>query len=284
MALECDLRNESPASSNLNKAIKHALKIGLIISGCFFAVQPGLADTTDLRTVDALPPIDYDPPVDLPDYGGNDNGGNSGGGGGGAGGGSNSSPSVPCATLILQKPAECPNPIPMPGGIDYGREQFAAGSGLAKTLYYHQQDSTAPRARGQIAVALNYQTSMMAEGTYTMNEINEMVFTYFSLACKYQTEASNAYRIGLGLTVPERNCLDAMGKLQAEAAQTMSFTGFFLNWLNKEGISISDFFPQTVVYLLSPANSTTVKYNLITKDATCSRWWQQIEQNQCKAP
>ncbi|MGM1044255.1 hypothetical protein [Stenotrophomonas sepilia] len=275
------MSKESSTSTNLNKAIKHALKIGLIISGCFFAVQPGLADTTDLGTVDAQPPIDYDPPpVDIPGLGDNDNGG----GGGSGGGGGEGSPSVPCATLILQKPAECPNPIPMPGGIDYGREQFAAGSGLAKTLYYHQQDSTAPKARGQIAVALNTQTNLMAEGTYTMNEINEMVFTYFSLACKYQTEASNAYRIGLGLTVPEKNCLDAMGKLQAEAAQTMSFTGFFLNWLNKEGISISDFFPQTIVNLLSPANSTTVKYNLITKDATCSRWWQQIEQNQCKAP
>ena len=285
MEVERSTSDEASAfNAKLSNAIKHTLRISLLLSGCFFAVQPGLADTNDLPTVDVPPPPDWDPPDWNPppiDPGNGGGGGDGGGGGGGGGVGGDPSPAVPCPTLILQKPAECPNPIPLPGGLDYGRDQFANGSGLAKVLYYREQESTAPKARGQVTVALNAQTSMMAEGIYSNNAINDIFFTYMSYACKYQTEASDGYRIGLTLTVPERLCLEAMGKAQAEAEQTMSFVPFFMNWLNKEGVDLSDLFPQTLVNLLSPENSMTVKYNLVTKDATCSRWWQQMEQNQC---
>lgn len=266
--------------TRLCRSIRSLICLTLICSGGLVS-QNSLADTTDTRNEDTIEVTHPFPSTPEPDpWPVNDAapGGNSGGGGGGHG--SAPSPSA-CPMLLTQKPAQCPNPIPLPGGPEYARELFPNGSGLAKLHYYRQQANTSPRAKGQVTAALNGHTNMIVAGGYSVNQINELFFNMLSTACRFQTQDSDAYRLGIGLTNPERLCLDAMGRLQAEAEPTMSFTQFFAQWLNREGISLSDYFPQTLVNALSPANSLKIKYDHVTKETICSRWWTQMQEDQC---
>jgi hypothetical protein len=116
----------------------------------------------------------------------------------------------------------------------------------------------------------------------THQRMQESVLTFLPGATRVTAHGmSNGNRLGIGLTNPERLCLGAMGSLQAEAEPTMSFTQFFAQWLNREGISLADYFPQTLVNALNPANSLRIKYDHVTQETTCSRWWTQIQEMQC---
>ncbi len=274
--------NKRPASkTSLCKSIRSLIYLTLICSGGLVS-QNSVADTTDTRnedTIEVTHPRPSDPEPDP--WPGSDvsNGGNHGGGGDGGHG--STGPHPRCTELLARKPPQCPNPIPLPGGPEYGRERYPNGSGLAKLLYYREQPSTSPRARGQVTAALNGHTNFIVAGGYPVNQINEQFFRTLSNACSLQTQDSDSYRLGIGLTNPERLCLGAMGRLQAEAEPTMSFTQFFAQWLNREGISLSDYFPQTLVNALNPANSLRIKYDHVTQETTCSRWWTQIQEKQC---
>lgn len=274
-------QNRKPASkTRLCRSIRSLIFLTVLCNGALVS-QNSFADTTDTRNEDTIQVTHPYPDTPEPDpWPVNDASpdGNSGGGGGGHG----STPSASaCPMLLAQKPAHCPNPIPLPGGPEYGRELFPNGSGLAKLHYYREQPNTSRRARGQVTAALNGHTNMIVAGGYSANQINELFFQMLSTACRFQTQDSDTYRLGIGLTNPERHCLDAMGRLQAEAEPTMSFTQFFAQWLNREGISLSDYFPQTLVNALSPANSLKIKYDHVTKETICSRWWTQMQENQC---
>ncbi len=134
--------NKRPASkTSLCKSIRSLIYLTLICSGGLVS-QNSVADTTDTRnedTIEVTHPRPSDPEPDP--WPGSDvsNGGNHGGGGDGGQG--STGPHPRCTELLARKPPQCPNPIPLPGGPEYGRERYPNGSGLAKLLYYREQPS-----------------------------------------------------------------------------------------------------------------------------------------------
>lgn len=76
--------------------------------------------------------------------------------------------------------------------------------------------------------------------------------------------------------------MDVFDRVTREAEGSPSgFLGWFLNWLELNQISASDFIPQTVINILDPGNSLQVKRVVVERDAMCSAWWDQVNQYNC---
>jgi hypothetical protein len=75
--------------------------------------------------------------------------------------------------------------------------------------------------------------------------------------------------------------VDLLERLQAEAGDP-GFRSYFFDWLNREGLALDDLgIPETLINTLSPSNSLQVKFNMVTADAQCSKWWTDVTANQC---
>jgi hypothetical protein len=252
--------------------------------GCF-TVFGSSADTTNEQTVVASAPWPDSPDVTDPyDYYYGSDGSQGGGSGGNGTSDNNEDADIPCEVLLATKPPSCPSPIATPAGFDYGRDTYAGGSAMAKLIAYANNPSANGDARYDVKVALEMQTRMISERVNSVYDIQLPFFNLVSIACQLESKSWEGRRLGVELTTPERLCIDALGKAQAEADQSeMTFFGFFSRWLDKEGLDITDLFPQTVVNLFSPENSMTKKYDLVTADAKCATWWKQVQHNQCPA-
>lgn len=210
------------------------------------------------------------------DVGVSDNGGNEGGGG-------PPPESLPCAHLRQTKPASCPNPIAFPVGYNYGQGQYAGGSGLPKLLYWiHHQDGVGPAARQAARNGLAYHTSALANGFISLDRANESLLLAVHEACQLQTQYIDGINVfNTGLTASEIKCVDLLERLQAEAGDP-GFRSYFFDWLNREGLALDDLgIPETLINTLSPSNSLQVKFNMVTADAQCSKWWTDVTANQC---
>jgi hypothetical protein len=206
-----------------------------------------------------------------------------GGGGGGGGGGEDPSPTpTPCELLQRNKPANCPNPIPYPNGYAYGRDQYPGGSGIPRLIYWIDfVGAVDPTAREFARRALSHHTIDLTQPFVTMDTANERLLLSVQTACHLQQAADRANFSLVGPTQMELNCLEVLERLQAEAGDP-GFRGYFYQWLDREGIHLDDLgIPETVIDWFAPNNSLRIRYNTITADATCSKWWIDAQANQC---
>lgn len=211
--------------------------------------------------------------VGLPDP---DNNGASGGGDG-----------LKCAQLLIDKPQNCPSPVAFPSGPDFGRDQFAGGSGIAKSLYYARDFShAAPEARAIVLDALDLHTRWIAQQTTDLDFINQGLVMSIAEACSAQhsyDRQNNAPIVTVNnLTYGEDKCLEVLEVMVAELQDT-GFVRWFNRWLNQNYIDTNDFgVPNTVNNVINSESSFTVKYNLVTATAVCASWWAQVQAQQCK--
>lgn len=84
----------------------------------------------------------------------------------------------------------------------------------------------------------------------------------------------------------ERNCLEVLALLQAEAGNP-GFRSYFFDWLEREGLHLDDLqidgvgIPETLIDWLSPSNSLRIRYDMISADSKCAKWWIDAQANQC---
>ncbi|GAE59764.1 hypothetical protein XPN_1670, partial [Xanthomonas arboricola pv. pruni MAFF 301427] len=115
----------------LKAAIRRTIYLTLILAGAASVLSPlaSASDTDGTTTMPPVevpppyipPPIENPPPPYYPDPG-------DGGGGDGGGGGSGEDPVEYCNELKNQKPAMCPNPIPLPAGATYAQDKLPGAS------------------------------------------------------------------------------------------------------------------------------------------------------------
>ncbi|WP_312706821.1 hypothetical protein [Stenotrophomonas sp.] len=283
MKLKRIFGEEMAVGANLKESIKHVLKISMIMSGTFFAVQPGMADTSNLPTVDAVPPIEYEPP-EQPDLGGYDPGG---GGGGGTPG---SDQTQTCALLIATRPAACPNPIPLPTNPLYGDDRVPAGQKSSMRMAHNfvngkaywegtpiQMDSN---AIWFLQSALQDQVDAFAKGA-SLVDTNARMRIHLGLTCDMQISASSKYRVGGALTKPEQYCIQMLKAFDAEANDNQNFVYWFIEHQRTIGVPLENYVPYGLVSLVDTRNSIGEKWRSVTEDAACSKWWTQVQTNTC---
>lgn len=213
-------------------------------------------------------------------------GGDGWGGGGGWGGGitEDERPQPPpdpkwyCPFLASTKPQNCPNPIPAPQGHDYAKGRFVGGSGMARAIYFvDQQAGVVPAAKDTFRFALSTHTSAIRNRTNPLDAVNRVLIRDLQIACDRQLAAS----IG-PVTNADRACLEIVDRLNAEANNHQSYVSWFINWAANFGINLADWgIPQTVINALSPENSLSRKYEIVTEDAKCAAWWQEVRDSAC---
>lgn len=289
----------APFNARLSKAIKHTLRISLLLSGCFFAVQPGLADTSNLPTVDVPPPLDWDPP-DIPPFDpfpGDGDPGN-GGGGGDGGGGDYTPPEVVCANLRLNKPDMCPNPIPIPSSANYALDKLPHGSYLKNTkstmrmaIAYSEGRAHGPNGPAQsnptaawvMNLLLEQQTANFANPGMPLMQANQKFREGLTSVCDLESMRGGNSRPPGPVNVPEQFCFDIMKSFDQETNDQMNFIAYFYAWSQKHGLTLPDYIPGVVISDLDMENSIAVKWREVSKDSNCSRWWTTYEANQCDA-
>lgn len=189
-----------------------------------------------------------------------------------------------CDALRASKPSQCPNPIPFPRGYAYGTNSFPSGSGLARVIYFiEHQTSVSSAARQKAKDALGLQTTEFARMTVPFDETMGRVNVLLVEACDLQLEAVGGIFPPGALTESEKQCLRALDTVLAEQAKQKTFLSWFIDWTKLHGLSLSDLgIPQSIVDALSPKNSLTIKYEKVTTDAICSRWWEEVEELHCE--
>lgn len=282
---------------DLAVAIKHTLRIGLLLSGCFFAIQPGLADTSNLPTVDVPPPFDppdyvppdYTPPIDdYPDQGG-----------GGGGGGDGTPPEVVCANLRQTKPNMCPNPIPMPSSANYAFDQLPHGSFFQQTkstvrmaVAFSEGRAHGPNGPAQsnptaawvMNLVLEKQTANFANPGMPLQQANQIFREGLKSVCDLQLmNGAAGYRPPGGVTVPEQFCFDMMKSFDRETNDQMNFVQTLYDWAKRYELPLDVYVPGPVISDLDADNSLAAKWKIVSADAACSRWWTAYQTNQCDA-
>lgn len=285
----------------LSRVIRHTIRVGLIVSGSLIGIQAGMADTTndrgttDLGRVEVGPPIQVDPwypPVAPPDIGYDPS---EGGGNGGSGGNFNGEDArrIVCTGLIASKPKMCPSPIPIPSGASYASDRLPGASWGAKstmlmaiafaegrTYGLSRMVPPAPAAQETMQFLLAQQTQLFADPGFSFDSANGMFAAHLAEACRLQAEASNLGRIGGELTIPERQCYTIMQAFQNEV-RGPGFVEFFADWSKRYGIPLEEFATPYVTGSVELEKSVVTKWQVVSDDATCSRWWTTYEQNQC---
>lgn len=284
----------------LSHAVRNTIRIGLIVCGGLIGVQASMADTTndrgttDLGRVEVGPPLQVDPwypPITPPDIG-YDPGEGSGGGGGGSFNGEEAR-RVACAGLVASKPKMCPSPIPIPSGASYARDRLPGASYGAKstllmaiafaegrTYGLSRMVPPAPAAQETMRFLLEQQTQFFADPGMSFDSANGMFAVHLAEACRQQAEASNLGRIGGELTIPERQCFTIMQAFENEV-RSPGFVEFFADWTKRYGIPLEEFTTPYVTGSIELDKSIMTKWQVVSDDATCSRWWTTYEQNQC---
>lgn len=203
--------------------------------------------------------------------------------GNGGGGGTPPATEKPCDHLRAEKPANCPNPIPFPHGYSYGFGQYAGGSGIPKLIWWIDHEDGVDQSARQIARnGLAYHTDAIANIFISLTQANQSLILAVQAACHQQhiIDSENPMIVA-PVSWAEQRCLDVLERVQAESGDA-GFRGYFYEWLNREGIHLDDLgIPETVIDLLSPSNSLNTKYNMVSADAKCSKWWNDVQANQC---
>lgn len=204
--------------------------------------------------------------------------------GGSGGGGDYSPPPAPslCDELRDRKPSNCPNPIPFPNGYGYGRGTYPSGSGIPRLLYWIEHvggvDAT---AREWARSGLSLHTIDLSQAFISTDRANERLLLSVQSACRMQYGADQQNPLLVDISHMQRNCLEVLERLQAEAGDP-GFRGYFFDWLEREGLHLDDLgIPETLLDWLAPSNSLRIRYNTVSADATCSKWWIDAQANQC---
>ena len=292
--------------SVLNRSIMKSLTITAILAGGFLHssnVQPAgfegiitpmdTGGTTDLPPVIVVPPPPPEP-IYPPGWGGGGGGGGGDGGGGGVGGGGGPvHDPEKCALLMVSRPPMCPNPIPLPSTALYGDDKLPAGQSSSMRLAHNFVKGTAswegtPVQGAESAIyfleaALADQVTGLAAGQ-SLTDTNARLRMHLAMTCEFQVGASNQYRIGTTPTKPEEFCFQIMKAFDAEANDNQSFLYWFIDYQNRTGMPLSNYVPYGIIDMIDTRNSIGVKWEAVTKDAACSTWWTQVEQNMCGVP
>lgn len=226
--------------------------------------------------------------------GGFDGGG--GGGGGGFGGDcstescqGNNYPANTCTLHALVKPADCPEPIPMPAGPRYGQDKFRSGSALARAIAFIDNTTRGydTTTQQKIAQALSDHTTDLRFVGIPLSTLNARLVEKVGIACDIQRVRLDLYPMPFTFrpTFGEYACAELVDQLAEETGEPQ-FLPWFITWLAKEGIDPTDsrFIPQTLVNFLSPANSLKQKFDQVEKDNICANWWDLKEGYGCVSP
>jgi hypothetical protein len=199
-------------------------------------------------------------------------------------GGGDPSLEVSCAQLRINKPENCPNPIPYPSGYTFANDRLPGGSGIPKAIYFADHVSgVSATARITIHTALSRHTSELAGHFAPTPTAHATLLDSVSRACADQRTYDTPTRTALGLqiTYQERKCLVVLERLTAEV-KGAGFVAWFTEWLANNGVALSDLgIPQTVLDLASPANSLQIKNTIATREGKCAGWWHLVEYNKC---
>ncbi|MEQ1514556.1 MAG: hypothetical protein ABL934_18015 [Lysobacteraceae bacterium] len=200
------------------------------------------------------------------------------------GGGSYSPPPAPslCDELRDRKPDSCPNPIPFPNGYGYGRDAYPSGSGIPRLLYWIEHvGGVDSAAREWARSGLSLHTIDITQTFISIDRANERLLLSVQSACRMQSEADQQNPLLVDMSHMQRNCLEVLERLQAEAGD-QGFRSYFFDWLEREGLHLDDLgIPETMLDWLAPSNSLRIRYDTISTDAKCAKWWIDAQANQC---
>lgn len=187
-----------------------------------------------------------------------------------------------CSQLRETKPPLCPNPIPMPSGYAYGQGAYPGGSGLPKLMYWIDfVGGISPLAREHARRGLSLHTSDLLDEFVSFDAANQRLILSVQTACGIQNSEDQNNSFIIGISHMEQRCIEILERLQAEAGNP-GFRGYFFSWLDREGIHLDDLgIPESILDYLSPSNSLTIKYNNISAEKKCARWWIDAQANQC---
>lgn len=196
-----------------------------------------------------------------------------------------SPPVTPCDEIRRVKPDSCPNPIPLPNGFGFGRDNLYGGTAIPKILYFIEHRSGVDAQARQIAQnGLDQHTRNLTDEFTSDTLATERLLMSIQLSCKLQQEAMEPLRESgwlIGVSPQERDCIEMLEVLRAEAGDP-GFTRWFSGWLGRKGVELSDLgIPQTVLNQFSPPSSLSVKGDLVRKDSKCAKWWALAQENHC---
>lgn len=284
--------NANGPKRSLARSIRQILFITLITSGALTFGAAG--DTSDAGTVSVTHPYPPDPPEFPTDPAPNPNPGQGGGDGGDGDNGGENEQDIVCENLMATKPPSCPNPIEFPHGSLYAQDQLpgptlthksaipmAIAFGSGKVHGPNSEVNVDHAAALSMVLALEWQTQAYANPANTFESVNRSFRAMLSNVCETQSAAANSYRLGGQLTVQENYCFEMMKAYDEEANDSTSFAEYFVDWTNRYHIPLSDYIPDAIISSVSSENSLGVKWRVTSADATCSRWWTKVEENQC---
>ncbi len=225
-------------------------------------------------------------------------GGGGGGWGGGVGGGWGGSggteddrgqppgdPGVMCPILKTTKPANCPSQPAQPTETYYAEDRLPAGSAMRKLMSLSRQtQGFSPQAKLAMVNALNRQSVAIYYGGTDLATIQNIMVRDVLDACELNRTWTDRWRYIANSTTPmERECAATADALIAESDNRQGFWPWFIQWAANDGIALSDLMiPQTLIDALSPQNSVTKRYNIITEDSICYKWWQEVKFYDCR--
>lgn len=198
-------------------------------------------------------------------------------GSGGGGGGGNPNAAV-CHSLLVNKPAGCPDPVGSPTAYDFGRGQYPGGTAIPRLIAAADDEAIALSARAKIQIALRNHTAAIATLTTSMEEANAELISRVRFACEVQAAR------GLPGAYGTERCADAYARLQQEAG----FPGYIdrlLAWMELNEIPLLGDLAtyQALIEWGSPGDSLKLKYDMVTEAKQCSMWWDDIEAHDCAA-
>lgn len=131
-----------------------------------------------------------------------------------------------------------------------------------------------------LQAALQDQVDNFASGA-SLVDTNSRLRIHLGLTCDMQLTASSEYRVGAALTKPEQYCIQMLKAFDAEANDNQNFMFWFIEHQRALGIPLENYVPYGIIDLIDTRNSIGEKWRAVTEDASCSKWWTQVQNNMC---
>ncbi|MEJ7746726.1 MAG: hypothetical protein WKF61_08220 [Luteimonas sp.] len=210
--------------------------------------------------------------------------GSDGGGGSYEYGGGGDGRRATCRNLLLNKPEDCVNEIPIPSSAEYGYGtaggEYQGGSGLPRLIAWKNNGPAVSGISQKITNILQNHTQALATGFVSRSVADQDLTQGLQSICSEQAYASPwPYIAGT------EKCLTTLNRLVQERNDSTWLSGL-RDWVATNfnaDISVNNvgFDFNTLISLLDPENSLAVKADLVKKDNECAMWWQEARDEGC---
>lgn len=222
-----------------------------------------------------------------------------GGGGGGGGATPPQSPPPPieppvCHNLKRQRPNDCLNRTSMPSSSEFGATHYNLSSALGRALGLRNVlkpfRTSDPNFPASIDAALRTQTEAIATLIKEERDVDQNFLNSIKAVCGSVHRHYDVLRARGGIFAPdslseqEWACYNTEVQIAREM-NSQSIVGTIVTAItNLTGFDPSALIPYSLISASDPNNSLHQKFRLVTKDAKCASWWNDMDENGCISP